>query len=53
MLMSHFETVIRRLVHLPEYHHHVRYDTRLFHVTVKIFALAAAFADAANNLGFC
>ena len=47
--VTHAETAARRLVHLPEHHHHVRQYAGLLHVTVKLLALATTFADAAEN----
>ena len=47
--IAHAEPAPRRLVHLPEHHHHVRQDTRPLHVTVKLLPFAAPFANPAKN----
>ena len=43
------KTAARRLVHLAKDHHHVRQHAGGFHLAVKFFAFATAFADAAKN----
>ena len=47
--MAHAEPAAGRLVHLAEDHHHVRQHAGLLHLAVKLLALAAAFADAAEQ----
>ena len=47
--MAHAEAAARRLVHLAEHHHHIRQHAGFLHVAVKLFAFAAAFADAAKD----
>ncbi len=43
------EPAARRLVHLPEDHHHVGQNARFLHVMVKLLSFAAALTDAAEN----
>ena len=43
------ESTSGRLVHLPEYHHHVRQNARILHFSVKLLAFTTAFADAAED----
>ena len=47
--VAHAEPAARRLVHLPEHHHHVRQHAGFLHVAVKLLAFATTFADAAKN----
>ena len=47
--VAHAETAARRLVHLPEHHHHVRQYAGLLHVAVKFLPFTTAFADPAKN----
>ncbi len=47
--VSHAESRARRLVHLPENHHHVRQHAGFLHGVIEFLAFAASFADAAED----
>jgi hypothetical protein len=47
--VPHAEPAAWRLVHLAEQHDHGRQDASILHLAVKLFALAAAFANTAEN----
>ncbi len=47
--MAHAKPATRRLVHLPEHHHHVRQHACRLHVPVKFLSFTTSFAYSAKN----
>ena len=47
--MADTKAAARRLIHLPEDHHHVRKHAGGLHATVELFAFAAPLADPAED----
>ena len=43
------KSAARRLVHLPEHHHHMRQHAGFLHIAVKFLSFTAPFADPAKN----